>query len=1028
MGSKAGPGEMGAMIGIVVAAAIVLLVALVLLGRLFARQSDRRKRKKIAEEIQANEEQTNFESALDATGPSGNNLTRSVCSVLAFYGGNDDVERGQVIRELSMAKVRTSSESKHHFRIAVRDSWPLANIPMSLLPGQQLTMTLNQVAPPGYVVQPDSKWPRRNSSRSSRSSKNSSIKVAVHSPERSFPQLSSSPIKSLSKRRRNQRRSTSETQLTRILRSTSQRLEAAQKQTLTRTLTTFSKFPGSPPKDPLPTPPLKNQNESSEVLIGTSFFESPGSSVYEAYMARTPSTGKADEKHVSDKRDKSATSSVVSDDSLCEMAAPDLVIPGLLTSPSKQSKTAPQKEATTGDISIAEDDPKKEAVVVAQKYRMIISNFDTTSMQNKKSRVSTTAFGKHRSFQNINSEPHRISLAGDPFYSQVKSSKPVFPKTDLQGPRPLYVRKATFGQEATTERPPSYTSPLRDISGNAQGPLKALEQQSLPSPNDADRNPFQWSPQEAMQERPRQSSPKRNGSKRKGHKRSNVIRMSNLSSRPQSVLSVDVVPEEPEEDPSILEFNIPKTAPLRLISPSKSPSPSPSTVSRRLSGRPPSIPTFNPMLTIPDLTTPLSKEDNSDAENNSPTASSPTLSVSSFYLRDSVGAKGGFAGIKESAKFHRTNQYHGRNHSVSERPPDIPPRAKNHRYSVDAVLRSPDPQKLTSFPPPVLSPKLTSPKIALPRPPSNIIVSPSSLSASSPTLLAPPLLTIPIPGHLTGPRNQPNKSGSQSPPRDSLAMSICMLRRMKSEVSHYSNGGSDTSPGLSPELPFPRKVASVSYSPSVKESSDISRARSRGSKHYLSLCPTEHRRGRATIGHSGSMKRSSHPLGIRGARDSQDMFNDYSRRRMHNTDFTEVELKTVREAASPPMSSNSPNALNFQFPVLTRDGSMEDEETPSKSKRWSDAMPKPAVNAVRRESQMEYPSPKTPPIIKWNSEDFAVELDAKSPSVGTRLTGDGRGNGREGKRKGRPESLGLYDEDGFLRSSPFKIVESPGGN
>jgi hypothetical protein len=44
--------------------------------------------------------------------------------------------------------------------------------------------------------------------------------------------------------------------------------------------------------------------------------------------------------------------------------------------------------------------------------------------------------------------PQRFALASDPFYSSVKSSKPVIPNPQIQGPRPqppLYIHKARLG-------------------------------------------------------------------------------------------------------------------------------------------------------------------------------------------------------------------------------------------------------------------------------------------------------------------------------------------------------------------------------------------------------------------------------------------------------------------------------------------------------------------------------------------------------------------------------------------------------
>ncbi|KAH6665720.1 hypothetical protein B0J14DRAFT_432864, partial [Halenospora varia] len=465
-------------------------------------------------------------------------------------------------------KVKRSSGQGGSFRYSgMRDSWPLVSgIPLSFLPSQSLsTMTLNQVAPPGYIVAPesDSKWLRRSSSKVLKN------KVVVSTEEPNDKVKPPSPAKG-PKWHRHQRRSNSETQLSSILRSTSQRLKAAHRRSLTRTMSTFARLPGSPPSQRPPTPPFKQQTESREALIDSeiSYAESERSSVYESYMRRTPSLGKSSRNsgHVGSKRDRSTSPSGDSDNSLCALGTPDLVIPAPLTSPSKQYARREQRHT----MSISKN-PKELSLLLRKNSR----------------------------------HPHRISLSSDPFYSEVKSSKPVFPIAHAQGPRPLYVRKATFGQYATSIRPLSYTSPLRDVSGNAQPvpPIhhsRSASQSTAGTDDSPERNPFQWDPQEAMRIRPRPLSPKRNGSRKKGHRRSNVIRMSNLS-RPQSAISVDVVPEEPEDEPSPLRFSIPSGLPFRVMEPTKSPSPSPSTVSRQHSMRPPSTSTFNPSYTSADL-------------------------------------------------------------------------------------------------------------------------------------------------------------------------------------------------------------------------------------------------------------------------------------------------------------------------------------------------------------------------------------------------------------------------------------------
>jgi len=146
----------------------------------------------------------------------------------------------------------------------------------------------------------------------------------------------------------------------------------------------------------------------------------------------------------------------------------------------------------------------------------------------------------------------------------------------------------------------------------------------------------------------------------------------------------------------------------------------------------------------------------------------------------------------------------------------------------------------------------------------------------------------------------------------------------------------------------------------------------------------------------------------------------------------------VKEVSSPATGANALGVMNLRFPTLSRQGTNgptpprdftitknveEADGTPSKnsnltpskdeSPRWSDAMTKPAHSVIRRESKMEHPSPQTPP--KWGFGMGAMGL------AGQRLRGEGEGNkenAKQGGGKGRPDSLGLYDSDGFLRSSP----------
>ncbi len=153
------------------------------------------------------------------------------------------------------------------------------------------------------------------------------------------------------------------------------------------------------------------------------------------------------------------------------------------------------------------------------------------------------------------------------------------------------------------------------------------------------------------------------------------------------------------------------------------------------------------------------------------------------------------------------------------------------------------------------------------------------------------------------------------------------------------------------------------------------------------------------------------------------------------------ELTPVREISSPATGANAFGIIGLRFPKLSSEGRSGPtpprenrmavgvqlgEDSPSKSLavriveiddspiitegqgRWSDVMLKPQHAASRRESKMEHPSPKTPP--KWGLGLGNTGL------AGRRLMdGDKENKGGDGSR---PVSLGLYDKDGFLRSSP----------
>jgi len=658
------------------------------------------------------------------------------------------------------AKTRRFSPQKMLRRMSgSRDSWPLnSGIPLSLLPRQH-SMTPSAVAPPGYELPPSPnpnapRWPKGSALKQSRASSKASISLEER---KSAPSSTDPYVPAVAPARPKTQRSTSGNRLSTILRSTSQRLKSIQRQSLTQTLTTLGRYPGPPPTERAPSPPRRPSAESREHLIERENRDSVGSSVF--YLcSQSLSSGRNSTRH--SPRNSKNGPSTASDDNLCAAPTPDLVTPAAFSSPSKRGSRGEQRHR----MRISSDGAKE-----------ILASI------NRDNRASAPVIWAERKKPLLG--PHRISLTSDPFYSLVNSAEPVIPEAQIQGPRPLYIRKATFGKKAIIERPKSFVSPLRLVSGNAQPPKKPYESPHSPDSVGVSRepelNPFQWSPQEATQTSPVKG--------RKGHKRSNVIRMSNLPHPP----SVPIAPQEPEED-SPLKFCIPSKSSLRAIEPIKCPSLAPLVEGKWLSGRPPSAATFNPALIIPEL--PPRSEDNSptlglDIVNMySP---SPPPSENNYYTVASGGSEDEFFSYTSRAASVRSNR-----HSLS--------------YATE-LGTSPNPSTkpliMTSFPPPKFlitnsndEPRVVkSPAPVLRRPFPNIstIISTSGGLLSSPASPVPPLLTIPIPCHLTGPRAAPlSRRNTVCPPRGSIQASTNMLRRMNSKVSTCSYASSSMLPEL----------------------------------------------------------------------------------------------------------------------------------------------------------------------------------------------------------------------------------------
>ncbi|KAG4439320.1 hypothetical protein IFR05_005195 [Cadophora sp. M221] len=921
--------SLGAILGIAVGGALLLFAVLVIIGIIHVKKKHRREKKQFSEANEDGDLDIDLKTALRSTRPPEISMERRL-SFNPFLPLSEDDDREQWVKQDGLqrpplAKSKSIFQRRFFRTSSVRDSWPLmSNQPLGFLPGQT-TMILSPVAPPGYVVQ-DPKFLKRTTSILGRKNSQDSSKSA--SPTRDPYSMDVMPYRKV------HRRSTSENQLSTILRSTSQRLKAAQRNSMTRTLSTLGRFPGLPPSERLPTPPIRKATESREGLIDQEKMESVGSSIYDVY-AQSPSPMKCHQCTStirSPMKPKSPSESVESKDSLCVSDTPDILVPAPLTSPSK----SPSRSAHKNSMTKASGGAK-----------------DISALIHQDNRASLFATGPQDAVVNkILSPPQRISLSGDPFYSSVRSSKPMIPSPQIQGPRPMYFRKATFGQEATPDRPASFCSPLKDVSGNAQSPTK----RQLPEPlTTLESNPFQWFPQEAMQTRATQTSPKRSSSRRKGHKRSNVIRMSNLS-RPAS--TVDIVPEEPEEL-SPLKFNAPRFSSFLSVEISQDQSPTKSPSSRRAGVRPPSIATFNPTLIVPELSS--RSEDNSPtlgSENMSDIGYSPTLSVCNYYTEKDSDSEDEFFKPRVSTSLLPSpsvlkSRRHGRNYSADLA---LFPTHQSQQYLRERLISFPplpiDVLPAIIPPPTILTPRRTS------RPLPNITSTMNGFHSSAATP-APPILTIP--SHLTGPRSEPGKHAraTLSPLRcESMLSTISMLRRMNSEVStgSYNSVTSFDSPTMPGETESPSTSTSTGIGLGLGLGLDISvtedtanstttlnpldfntsieeRGRSRGSRHYLSLGQLSAISNQSSTRHR-TRDRTRQTRHIQpGIRDSHRIHKERRKRRTEDLEAAGMidELERVEEGDSPATGANAVvrgGELNvgLRFPTLSREGSSQDRD------------------------------------------------------------------------------------------------------
>lgn len=1128
----------GGIIGIVIGGVIVLIVAGVTVVT-YVRRNHRNTIKSRENEVE-DKKRTSLGNTLPYSLPlfatpyhylPPKHVPRRRTTILqrGFIDEDEDEEDDNVVKP----GTKRSSGQKSLFqkrRTSIRDSWPLASRAQPSATSlssahSERNIRINCVAPPGYVLS-EPQRPKRTFSRKSPVKNSDSVEdITIIDGE---PRV---------KYGRN--RSNSENQLSSILKSTSQRLKDTHRESIRTSWNNLGKFPGSPPKQRLPSPPLNKATESTEVLLAHGFSAHDDESPWETQSPRTPSPGKRVPRTAGrafKRRGRSPTPSGGSDDSLCGIDTPDLVIPAQLTSPSKSGRRYEKRHPMNLSPTKGSDSALKASYIP------------------------------------------KISVVNDPFFSSVKSAK-VIPSTTIFGPQPRHMRKATFGQEAQGKPDLHGDLPSKYISGNHSGPLVKVPQSS---PRSSELNPFQWSPKEAMQFRASSASPNKVISKRKGHKRSNVVRMSGLP-RPTSV---SVVQEESEgESPGMTTIISRPT--LRVVEPSPSCTSLASRQSSALMPRPPSVSTFNPSISIPSLKPgsrqvsltreeyqtpppltikpifnisalkPLERNAQVEPEEYSPTPPSskvnPMLNIPSLRPIERSGSESGDSGgysptlsicnyytenINSEVEFFKharsslamKTQIRRLCQNIDEEiispdtptetlvsfpplpPPgsvtkvedlddesDLPEYLKSNpsasrignpsdltriSHSSATEIRAPSPKRV-SFSKPTnsrpssqtrLSQSFTSnvsnPMVFGPRSLSRSNA-PSPLNITTVSQPAPPLLstTLPKPVHLTGPRPQPHKSASYSTAmtsftsstpvstRNSIATSIGLLRRMNSEISCIDAGDSDSPPmvpgigldwndhrrlsrasrfylsigspidgaavpnhrsSLSMLYPNTYSAYSNSYFPQGNESTTSvnsmgERRQSRSdlmNPNYGNLQEILEDISASREGSQGASTRGSSPvaMGRHGL--------NIKEKKLSLTNLTILpdggveylmDYEDDNENIVEPLSLSKTNVLSEKLTKSNKD------EKEGNNTRWSDAMIKPLTKSTRRESKMEQPSPKTPPKWGWSQAvGVAKERLNRSP------TRDKENAMMEDWEKGResPESLGLYDQDGFLRSSP----------
>jgi hypothetical protein len=786
------------------------------------------------------------------------------------------------------------------------------------------------------------------------------------------------------------RRSISDSQLTSILRSTSQRLRSTERVSNVRSRSRSSSIilqaSGPPPEKKPSTPPrerrpirrksVAGEKEGFKRAISTksslrnvnSFPHSP-----DRMIPRVAGSGRAKGRMPSP-----STSFVSDDDSIYGNGSAETVISAALTSPSRGRR-------------------------LTKRHNVIIPSENSSPTQvHEDKRISMDCFGSDLNFIQHGSKN------SDPFIT----SQPVSNAKQRSGPRPngarpQIQRKATFGHDSNPKLSDLDASrPLRAASGNLKAPVKEKHQAST-----TQSNPFQWAPQTTKTS----VSPPR-VVKKKGHKRSQTVRVSGL---PRITSNVSVVQEEPENEVTPPTYSALKFPPpvLQVCSPGATTISSPMFMaSTSNSARPPSVQSFQPFLAPPPTNASI------DLSNRSSLASYP-MSVFDYYSQMGTDPSTWNLAVTPSP-------------SASPSPPASPLDKKSNRharnFSLEALAHSPNQPLINSLVAttiPVLHPSSTS----------NLNVGlqsdnhPPSLDRPYSVLASTPRVSL-----VQGPRSQllPTRKAS-------VQHSVGLLRRMNSELSTYSNASHNSNTEVeSPTLPELRGGGS----PPSK------RGYKRGSKNYLKIgggtkTPSpqkgSRKKPRFDYGRESSLESLNEELddgmtigsslqeGAVTQREREDKKPSPPARRNRNffavpsPDQSPSDQSLLSSPSYSPSDNGGTYSLGLRMPVLERNGSPlrpAEDGSPTRTRRVHNF----GKSGARYESEWtrkSTPSPEQRDIAGQNQGHRDISKLWHNNQESKKIVTE------ENKIEGQPKvkkwrNSALYDERGFLKSSP-QLASSP---